>query len=117
MFSLTGNPGITDPRVNSGPSTPASPASPNGGGTKSKTNIPLIAGVVAGIVGAIVVIGCVATIWIVLWRKKNGSRLSNSKSSESSKGIDEILHVDANYNNIAQYVEVINGASIILFSR
>ena len=101
MFSVSGNPGITDTRVYSGPT--ASPASPptspptSSGGAQKKTNTALIAGVAGGIVGAIVLIICVAAI-ICIPRNKNGSLLEDNKPPEPFPGnYDESLHLNANY--------------------
>lgn len=76
MCSVSGNPGINDSSVYSGPSSaPAEPPGSSSGtsGGKKETNIALIAGIVGGIVGAIVLIGGSA---VIIWscRKKQAPK-------------------------------------------
>ncbi|KAG0569923.1 hypothetical protein KC19_6G125300 [Ceratodon purpureus] len=116
LLDLSGNPGITDGRVYSGPSaSPSGPPTPSAdnGGSKSKPNTTIIAGIVGGIVGALLLIGCVAAI-IWIRRNKIGSKLKSNTSLKSShapshKPIESGLVPGAQRYSYAEITAATNG--------
>ena len=91
MFSLSGNPGITDGRVYNGPTAAPAPILDTVG-SKPKSNTSLIAGIIGGVVGAIVLIGC--GLFIIWRRQKNKSKFdnTNNKTSIGSSSQGKLQH-------------------------